>query len=41
MASPASDSDNGVGNELAGSDDEGTQTDISVSDSDEEYLQKN
>ena len=38
MASPAyPDSDDGVGSEFEGSDD-GTQTDITVSDSDQEYL---
>lgn len=41
MASPACDSDNGVGMEFEGSDNEGIQTDITVSDSDEEYLPEN
>ena len=41
MASPAyPDSDDGVGSEFEGSDD-GTQTDITVSDSDQEYLPEN
>ena len=37
-ASPESDSDNGVLNDFEGSDDDGTQTDISVSESEDEYL---
>lgn len=41
MASPASDSDNGVGNEFEDLDNEGTLTDITVSDSDKKYLLEN